>query len=170
MDRASKPAHVTPAAAASVDVQVAATGDGIPDAATIRRWVRRTIVEAGETGELEVSVRVVDTAEMQALNRQYRDRDRPTNVLSFPAGPLAGMPDNETGPLGDIVVCAAVVASEAAEQQKPLAEHWAHMLVHGTLHLLGYDHEDDGEAEDMEALEIRILESSGISNPYRSPA
>lgn len=170
MDRASKPAHVTPAAAAGVDVQVAATGDGIPDAATIRRWVRRTIVEAGETGELEVSVRVVDTAEMQALNRQYRDRNRPTNVLSFPAGPLAGMPDNETGPLGDIVVCAAVVASEAAEQQKPLAEHWAHMLVHGTLHLLGYDHEDDGEAEDMEALEIRILESSGISNPYRSPA
>lgn len=159
---------MTTAAHARIDVQVAATGDGIPDIASIRRWVRRAIDAAGAGGEAEVSVRIVDSTEMQALNRQYRDRDRPTNVLSFPAGPIAGLPAGETGPLGDIVVCAAVVASEAAGQGKPLAEHWAHMLVHGTLHLLGYDHEDAGEAEEMEALEARILEMSGISNPYRS--
>ncbi len=169
MGRASKPLPVTPTTQASVDVQVAATGDGIPDVATIRRWVRQAIGGAGASGRLEVSVRVVDTAEMQALNRQYRDRDRPTNVLSFPAGLLAGLPDSEAGPLGDIVVCAAVVADEAAEQGKPLAEHWAHMLVHGTLHLLGYDHEGDDEARKMESLEARVLEMSGISNPYRSP-
>ena len=169
MGRPSNPAPMTPATQASVDVQVAATGDGIPDVATIRRWVRQAIDGAGASGRLEVSVRVVDTAEMQALNRQYRDRDRPTNVLSFPAGSVAGLPDGENGPLGDIVVCAPVVADEAAEQGKPPAEHWAHMLVHGTLHLLGYDHEDDGEALDMEALEARILGISGISNPYRSP-
>ncbi|MDX1517972.1 MAG: rRNA maturation RNase YbeY [Woeseiaceae bacterium] len=160
---------MTTAAHARVDVQVAATGDGIPDTATIRRWVRRALAEAGAAGEPEVSVRVVDKAEMQSLNRQYRDRDRPTNVLSFPAGPLAGLPAGEAGPLGDIVVCAAVVADEATEQHKPLAEHWAHMLVHGTLHLLGYDHEGTDEAEEMESLEARILELSGISNPYRSP-
>lgn len=160
---------MTIATNASVDVQLATSGDDIPDVATIRAWVRRAIEGAGVSGNLEVSVRVVDEAEMQALNRRYRDRDRPTNVLSFPAGPVAGLPDGAAGPLGDIVVCAAVVTDEAAEQGKPAGEHWAHMVVHGTLHLLGYDHEQDDEAREMEALEVRVLELSGISDPYRSP-
>ena len=153
----------------SVDVQVAVSGDDIPDAATIRDWILRAIDGAGVSGELEVSVRVVDADEMQALNRRYRDSDRPTNVLSFPAGRVAGLPDGAPGPLGDIVVCAGVVSDEAAAQQKPVAAHWAHMLVHGSLHLLGYDHEEEDEARDMEALEAHILASAGLPDPYRSP-
>lgn len=153
----------------NVDVQLAASGDDIPDAATIRKWIRLAVDSAGVSGDFEVSVRIVDHDEMEALNRRYRDRDRPTNVLSFPAGRLAGLPVDEPGPLGDIVVCAGVVSDEAAKQQKPVAEHWAHMLVHGTLHLLGYDHEAADEAREMEALEARILGSSGIKDPYRSP-
>lgn len=153
----------------SVDVQFAVSGDDTPDAATIRDWICRAIDGAGVSRDLEVSVRIVDHDEMQALNRRYRDRNRATNVLSFPAGRVAGLPDGEPGPLGDVVVCAGVVSEEAAAQQKPVAEHWAHMIVHGTLHLLGYDHEDDDEARDMEALEASILGSSGIPDPYRSP-
>lgn len=167
--RARLPGPVTSAANASVDIQLAASGDDIPDVATVREWVRQALDFAGVSGVLEVSVRVVDTDEMQVLNRRYRDRDRPTNVLSFPAGAVAGLPDGESGPLGDIVVCAAVVSREAAEQRKPVAEHWAHMLVHGTLHLLGYDHEQDGEAREMEALEVQILGAYGIPDPYGSP-
>ena len=160
---------MTTAAHARVDVQVAATGDGIPDVATIRRWIRRAIDGAGNTSDVEVSVRVVDRAEMQVLNRRFRNKDRPTNVLSFPAGPIVGLPEGAAGQLGDVVVCAAVVADEAEGQGKPLAEHWAHMLVHGTLHLMGYDHEHADDARVMESLEAKILEMSGISDPYRSP-
>lgn len=154
---------------ASVDVQLAATGGDVPDVATVREWVQQALDGAGVSGDLEVSVRVVDEDEMQSLNRRYRERDRPTNVLSFPAGPIAGLPEGESGPLGDVVVCAAVVSAEAAAQQKPVADHWAHLLVHGTLHLLGYDHEHEDDAREMEALEVQILGLSGISDPYRSP-
>lgn len=157
------------ASGASVDVQLAASAADIPDVETIRQWVRHAIAGAGVTGELEVSVRVVDRDEMQMLNRRYRDREGTTNVLSFPAGPVAGLPDGENGPLGDIVVCAPVVSEEATQQRKPLSAHWAHLLVHGTLHLLGHDHEHDDEAREMEALEVRILALSGIPDPYRSP-
>ena len=116
--------------------------------------------------DVEVSVRVVDEAEMQALNRDYRDQDKPTNVLAFPAGDAGFVPPGETPLLGDIVVCAGIVAREADEQGKPLEHHWGHMLVHGTLHLLGHDHATDSEAQAMEALERHILESLGIPDPY----
>jgi probable rRNA maturation factor len=96
----------------------------------------------------------------------YRDKDRPTNVLSFPAGDIVGLPDDAPHLLGDVVVCAGVVAGEAAEQGKRLEDHWAHMLVHGTLHLLGHDHGDEREAEAMEALEARILAAGDIKDPY----
>ena len=103
---------------------------------------------------------------MRALNRDYREQDKTTNVLSFPAGEIAGLPDDAPRALGDIVICAAVISDEAAEQGKELSAHWAHMLVHGTLHLLGYDHETDAEAAAMEGLETRILCQHGCPDPY----
>ena len=103
---------------------------------------------------------------MQALNRDYRQQDKVTNVLSFPAGEVAGLPDDASSSLGDIVICAAVVSDEATRQGKAVADHWAHMLVHGTLHLLGYDHDSNTEAVEMEGLETRILASNGLADPY----
>ena len=151
---------------ALIDVQLACDDDSIPATDVIDAWVRRALDGAGRTGNLELGVRVVDAAEIRSLNRQYRDKDKATNVLSFPAGPISGLPAEEPQLLGDIVVCAAVVADEAAEQGKTAADHWAHMLVHGTLHLLGYDHETDDEAQEMEALEVRILADHAVVDPY----
>jgi probable rRNA maturation factor len=111
----------------------------------------------------ELAIRIVDTAEGQALNRDYRGKDYATNVLSFPAE----LPPGVNLPLiGDLAICAPVVAREAAEQGKKPRDHWAHLTVHGTLHLLGYDHIDEAEAEAMEALETRILAGLGIADPY----
>lgn len=114
----------------------------------------------------ELSVRLVDKEEMRALNRDYRNKDKPTNVLSFPAGAMRGLPAEAGRVLGDIVICAPLVGDEAARQGKALGDHWAHMLVHGTLHLLGYDHDSDTEAVEMEALETQILTSNGLKDPY----
>jgi len=151
---------------ALVDVQFAADDESIPTADDIAVWVNRAIDAAGNSGTGEVSVRVVGTDEMQQLNGEFREQDKPTNVLSFPAGDLAGLPDEAERPLGDIVVCAAVVAAEAEQQGKLLEDHWGHMVVHGTLHLLGFDHENDSDAAEMESLEIRILGNYGVANPY----
>lgn len=118
----------------------------------------------------EVTIRVCDVEEIQTLNRDYRDKDKPTNVLSFPAElPPALAAELAQPELGDIIICADVVAAEAAEQNKALAAHWAHMVVHGMLHLQGYDHVDDAEAEEMEALEVQILAQLGFANPYEMP-
>ena len=151
---------------AQVDVQLAADDESIPTADDIAIWVNRAIDAAGSSSNLEVSVRVVDADEMQQLNSEFRNQDKPTNVLSFPAGDLAGLPDEAERPLGDIVVCAAVVAAEAQQQGKTQSDHWAHMIVHGTLHLLGFDHESDSDAAEMESLEIRIMTDHGIASPY----
>jgi probable rRNA maturation factor len=151
---------------AQVDVQLAADDGSVPTADDIATWVNRAVDGAGSTGDIEISVRVVSTAEMQQLNSEFRDQDKPTNVLSFPAGDLAGLPDDAARPLGDIVVCAAVVADEAEQQGKAQRDHWAHMIVHGTLHLLGFDHESDSDAAEMEGIEIRIMTDHGITNPY----
>jgi probable rRNA maturation factor len=150
----------------SVDVQVASDAAGLPSIDAVRGWVERTIRTTDSARDAEVSVRIVDEAEMQALNREYRDQDKPTNVLAFPAGDAGFALPGEIPLLGDIVVCAGVVAREADEQGKPLEHHWAHMLVHGTLHLLGYDHVGDEQAAAMEALERRILDEFGIADPY----
>lgn len=154
---------------AHVDVQLACEDADAPDAGRIREWVGQALAAADAvTGpNAEVSVRIVGVEEMKSLNHEYRDKDQATNVLSFPSGDLAGLPDEATRALGDIVACAAVIRDEAVEQNKPLADHWAHMLVHGTLHLLGYDHMSDREAAAMEGLEVRILTSLGIDDPYR---
>ena len=154
----------------TVDVQVACDDPEIPEPTEIAGWIEAAIAAAGDTGTgaAEVSVRIVDAAEIQALNAAYRRQDKPTNVLSFPA---TGAVQAGDGPLllGDVVVCAPVVRAEAEEQGKSPANHWAHMLVHGTLHLLGYDHVADTEAARMEGLEATILEAHGIANPYASP-
>ena len=147
-----------------IDVQIADETAGVPDAGWLAGWVRAAL--SAEDGA--VTVRVVDPAEIQALNRDYRDADKPTNVLSFPAGPIEGLPPEESVPLGDIVICADVVMAEAQEQGKAPEDHWAHMLVHGTLHLLGFDHMTEAEASEMEQLEIRILATGGVGNPYVS--
>ena len=108
-------------------------------------------------------MRIVDEAESQQLNFDYREKDKPTNVLSFP---FQCPPGIELPLLGDLVICAQVVAREAAEQQKTVTAHWAHMVVHGCLHLLGFDHINDEDAAEMEAEEIQILQELGFANPY----
>jgi len=115
-------------------------------------------------------VSVVSPAESRRLNAQYRGRDKPTNVLSFPVAgsPVAAAPDGEPRPLGDLVICPQVLRAEAREQKKTLRSHWAHLVVHGSLHLIGYDHEGDSDANRMERREISVLRRLGFSNPYRS--
>jgi len=154
----------------SVDVQVACDDPDIPDKEQICAWVAATVAASNHDSEanVEVSVRVVDADEIQTLNQLYRGQDKRTNVLSFPAD-AAALPAGEVTLLGDIVVCAPVVRAEALQQGKALASHWAHMLVHGTLHLLGYEHEAEAEAAVMEGLEANILAQQGIANPYASP-
>ncbi len=149
-----------------VDVQIDCDGAWTPETADIRSWSCRTILATDKTGAADITIRVVDAKEMQALNRDYRQQDKPTNVLSFPAGAIAGLPDQESPPLGDIVVCAAIVGAEAESQGKAIADHWAHMIVHGTLHLLGFDHETETDAAAMENLEKEILGAHGVADPY----
>lgn len=148
-----------------LDLDEASNEAGIPAADDFRRWVTAALAGAGLDPEddNELSIRVVPETESRQLNHQWRGRDRATNVLSFPGESLPGMPWRH---LGDLVICAAVVAREATEQSKPLDAHWAHMVVHGTLHLLGHDHQSDPEAEAMEALEQRILAGLGYPDPY----
>lgn len=151
----------------SVEVQFACDDAGLPGADEIRAWVAATLAHAGFDAPFELGVRIVSSDEMQSLNRQYRHRDAPTNVLSFPAGAVAGLPPGAPVALGDLVVCAAVVRDEARRQGKPAEAHWAHMIVHGVLHLLGYEHDDEADAVRMEAAEKNILAAGGIADPYR---
>lgn len=139
---------------------------GVPAAASFRKWVAAAL--AGRIREADLAIRLVDAREGQALNRHYRGRDYATNVLSFPADLPEGLPEGVRLPLlGDLVICPPVVEREAREQGKPLAAHYAHLTVHGTLHLLGWDHGNDVEAEAMEQLEREILAGLGIDDPYR---
>ena len=144
-----------------LDLQLATTAADAPTQAQFQQWLDAAVLPF--QAEAEVTIRVVDEAESQQLNFDYREKDKPTNVLSFPFQQPPGM---ELPLLGDLVICAQVVAKEAAEQGKPLAAHWAHMVVHGCLHLLGFDHINDADAEEMEAEEILILQSLGLPNPY----
>jgi probable rRNA maturation factor len=157
----------------SVEFQLVTRRPWVPGTVTLRRWAqaaheagvaalpaRKRRVQAQATA---VCVRIVDSAESRRLDREYRGKDKPTNVLSFPASPEELV---STGALGDLVVCAPVVAREAREQGKTLGAHWAHMVVHGTLHLLGFDHEKARAARVMEALEVEILRGLGYQDPY----
>lgn len=118
----------------------------------------------------EIGVSVVGPSESRRLNARYRGRDKPTNVLSFPVAalPASALADGEPRPLGDLVICPQVLRTEAREQKKSLRAHWAHLVVHGSLHLIGYDHERDADANRMERREISVLRRLGFANPYRS--
>lgn len=145
-----------------VDLQIATENiEGLPTEEQIVQWATGAVQPEGN--EVEMTVRIVDEAESHELNLTYRGKDRPTNVLSFPFE----CPDEVELPLlGDLVICRQVVEREAAEQEKPLMAHWAHMIVHGCLHLLGYDHIEDDEAEEMESLETQIMQGLGFDDPY----
>lgn len=144
-----------------LDLQAATEQEhGLPCEADFQRWAEAALPE---NGEFEMTIRLVDEAESRELNSEYRGKDSATNVLSFPFE----VPDGIELPLlGDLVICRQVVEREAEEQQKPLLHHWAHMVVHGVLHLRGYDHIKDDEAEEMEALETQILATLSIPDPY----
>ncbi len=153
--RISRPAPV------ELDLQIAAAAEGLPDIGAFERWVAAAL--AGRDARRQLTVRVVDEAESRDLNRRYRHKDKATNVLSFPFDPLPGIEETY---LGDLVICAPVVAREAAEQRKTGEAHWAHMVVHGVLHLIGYDHARDQDARVMESLETGILDRLGYADPY----
>ena len=134
----------------------------LPELSELEMWATAAVGQ--QRAEAEISLLIVDEAEGAELNRQWRNKNGPTNVLSFPSDLPAelGLPL-----LGDLIICAPVVAREALEQKKSLNSHWAHMMVHGTLHLLGFDHIDDDQAEEMESLETDILARIGYPDPYQ---
>src|SRR5699024_8544254 len=138
---------------------------GLPATVSFRRWVAAALAAAGRERDSELSLRIVGSDEGRALNHQYRGKDYATNVLSFPVELPEGL-DIDVPLIGDLVICAPVVARETGEQGKPLRHHWAHLTVHGTLHLLGYDHIVEAEAEVMEALERKVLATLGMPDPY----
>lgn len=164
-----------------IEVQIACADSDVPSAAQLTDWATRALLavsalsaDSATTAETvkvahdtALTIRVVDEAESQALNNEYRGKDKPTNVLSFPFEMPEGLPVGALPPmLGDLAICAAVVQREAQQQLKDADAHWAHMIIHGVLHLLGYDHIDDDDAEIMEALEIELLAGLGYTNPY----
>jgi len=132
-----------------------------PSVRKLRRWAGAALGARGSGREL--AVRIVTPGQMRTLNRRWRGKDKPTNVLSFPATPAPGV---QPRPLGDVVICPAVLRREAGEQGKSLEAHWAHLVVHGVLHLAGYDHERAADARRMERREISVLKSLGFGNPY----
>jgi probable rRNA maturation factor len=145
----------------TLDLQLACEGL-VPEEKHFQRWVNAALAEVSE--DCELSVRLVEVDECAELNSSYRGKTGPTNVLSFPfEAPIPMDPRL----LGDLVICRAVVESEAQQQNKVVSDHWAHMVIHGCLHLLGYDHIKMDEAEQMETLEKTILQSLNIDNPYR---
>ena len=148
----------------SIEMSVSETLDSeeedIPDAASVQQWAE---MACQSDDQVIASVQVVSNDEMRELNNTWRGKDKPTNVLSFP---MQSPEEVDMKILGDLVLCAGVINSEAKQQQKAAQAHWAHMVVHGMLHLQGYDHVDDEQADEMEALEIRILSQLGFDNPY----
>lgn len=145
-----------------VDIQNACDAQELPTDDLFQQWVDTTLASVTEQ-EFELTIRLVNITESQQLNKQYRQKDKPTNVLSFPFEVPEGI---ELNLLGDLVICSSVVENEAKTQNKALFDHWAHMVIHGCLHLLGYDHINDTDANEMETLEIQILAKLFIANPY----
>ncbi len=145
-----------------LDLQIATEQqDNLPSEQQIMQWLE--VILPQFVDKAEITIRIVDKDESQYLNHTYRNKDKPTNVLSFPfESPI----EIDVPLLGDLVICKQVVETEASEQHKPLTSHWAHMIVHGCLHLLGYDHILDEEAEEMENIEIDIMAQLGFDNPY----
>ncbi len=144
-----------------VDVQYACHFPSVPNERQIEDWAQRAL--AGLRAEAELTVRIVNMIEAIRLNERWRKASGPSNVLAFPA---AGLEEIKPELLGDIIICAPLVESEARQQGKSPAAHWAHMIVHGILHLVGYDHIEETAADEMEAVEIEILQRLGYDNPY----
>lgn len=137
----------------------------VPDEQLLQQWAASALLTEKDT---QVSLMIVDEVQSQKLNKEYRGKDKPTNILSFPMDmPAELSAEVEMNMLGDLVVCAAVVQREAQQQEKSLSAHWAHMLVHGMLHLQGYDHIDSSDADEMESIEIKMLNQLGFENPYQ---
>ena len=153
----------------ALEFQLATALDGTPSEAQFQHWVETTLIALSYLPPAQLSpeltVRLVDPAESEQLNHDYRQQQKPTNVLSFPFESIPGVP---LALLGDIIICAPVVRQEAQDQGKEEMAHWAHLTVHGVLHLLGYDHIEDQQAAEMEAQEIEILKQLGYSNPYQA--
>jgi probable rRNA maturation factor len=155
--------------ALDLSVQRSRDSGTIPQDDQFCTWAEAAL--AGRAGDFSLAIRIVDEKEARRFNSGYRDRDYAANVLSFPAELPAGLPEElRASQLGDLLICAPVVAREARDQGKPEADHWAHLVIHGVLHLLGYDHQEEGEAVEMEALETEILAGLGIADPYRDEA
>ncbi|CRY54809.1 putative metalloprotease [Yersinia intermedia] len=147
-----------------LDLQIAcADSQGLPAETDFQHWLEAVLPQFQDVAE--VTIRIVDEAESHELNLTYRGKDKSTNVLSFP---FEAPPEIELPLLGDLIICRQVVEQEAIEQDKALFAHWAHMVVHGSLHLLGYDHIVDDEAEEMESIETEIMQSLGYPDPYIS--
>lgn len=157
----------------SVDLQIACQVESTPPETEVHSWLEQAYRTGrpDASGQCYVSVRIVDEDESRTLNRQYRQQDKPTNVLAFPAGSpdeISGLPEDSIQALGDLVICGPLVEQEASEQGKSPAGHWGHLLVHGMLHLIGYDHETSSQAAEMETVEKRILADRGIEDPYQA--
>jgi len=147
-----------------VQIQVASKEKDLPADEDFIQWTQAALQQKED---VSVVIRIVDEDESRQLNLEYRGKDKPTNVLSFP---FEAPPEVPSHHLGDLVICAPVVTEEAVRQGKPLRHHWAHMVVHGMLHLQGYDHLNEEEAARMESMEIEILQNGGIPDPYRETA
>jgi probable rRNA maturation factor len=148
-----------------IEVQSATTSVNVPGDDLFQLWVESALT--GKDGRFNLAIRIVDESEMQRFNLQYRNKDYVTNVLSFPAELPANLPEDlRESLLGDLLICAPVVVREAIEQRREAVDHWAHLTIHGVLHLLGYDHEQIADAQVMESLETDILAQLGISDPY----
>lgn len=147
----------------NMEIQNISGFDELPNNVLMIKWAEQALDK--EHKEAEITLRIVDTAEAQELNKEWRGKDSATNVLSFPVGEVVEQAPNL---LGDIVICAPIVELEAKEQDKDIEAHWAHLIIHGILHLQGYDHESDEEANVMETKEIEILKKSGYENPYET--
>ena len=148
-----------------ITIQYATDKKLAPAKTLISKWAKQAL--ADKTDKTDVTIRIVDNSEMAMLNQTYRHKSGPTNVLSFPAD-LPPPAAEKFQLLGDIIICAEVVNREALEQNKESNAHWAHMVIHGIFHLLGYDHVKDEEAEEMEKCEIDIMQKLGFENPYKN--
>lgn len=159
------------AVATNIQIALDKTAAVLPEKDQIQQWINTAVYLSGhrkKENQIQITVRIVEEHEITQLNKDYRHKDGATNVLAFPFTPPPGMPEDEDiNSLGDLIVCASVVEKEAKEQNKTILAHWSHMIIHGTLHLLGYDHQTDQEALEMESLENRVLAEFGYPDPYK---